>query len=144
MEPLRGDVPIGEAIFPGFGGFSGGGFDRFPLAAEGIGIQPGLEIGRGQVGKMQEQVGQVAFGIDQNGRDALERGFFHQANAQTGFPGTGHAGDNGVRGQVHRVIIERLLDLPGIFQVILAAKIKLIGHGNAPEAGVGSGWEKDG
>ena len=70
--------PVGSGIFrhaavvlPGFAG--------------GIGIHPGFEIGRGQVGEMQQQVGEVALGVDHDGRDILQGGFFEQTDAQAGL-----------------------------------------------------------
>ena len=81
---------------------------------------------------MQQQVGQVAFGIDQNGRHALHCRFFHQVNAQAGLARPGHSGYQRMGGQVGRIVLK---DLVGQFiqvGVKYFSKIKFVGHGLPP------------
>ena len=49
-------------------------------------------------------VGQVALGVNENSRDALQSGFFKQDNAQTCFARAGHTHNNAMGYQVFRVI----------------------------------------
>ena len=58
---------------------------------------------------MQQQVAQVALGIDDNRRDAVQGGLFEQADAQSGLARAGHAGHHPVGGQVSRVIQQQLV-----------------------------------
>jgi hypothetical protein len=46
----------------------------------------GLEVGRQQVGEVQQQVGQVAFGINHQRRHAVERRLFQQATHRPVLP----------------------------------------------------------
>jgi len=60
-------------------------------------------------------VGEVALGVDQNGRNPLQGGFFEQDNAHTRLSGAGHAGYHGVSGEITWVVISELVgdDRPG-------------------------------
>ncbi len=53
---------------------------------------------------MQQVVGEVAFGIDQDGGDALQCGLFEQDNTHTRFTRACHAGDHGMRGEIAGVV----------------------------------------
>ncbi len=74
--------------------------------------------------EVQQEVGQVPFGIDDDGRDALQRRFFEQGNAQTGFPGAGHPGDHRVGGQVGGIVGKGFLDRLFSGGIVIAAKIQ--------------------
>ncbi len=70
-------------------------------------------------------VGEIAFGVDQDGGNPLEGGFFEQDDAHTGFPGAGHAGNDHVRGQILRVVIGQFVgDDSLVFKVVRIPKIK--------------------
>jgi len=53
---------------------------------------------------VQQVVGEVAFGVDQDGRDALQCGFFEQDNAHTRFARPGHTGYDCMGGEIAGVI----------------------------------------
>jgi hypothetical protein len=59
---------------------------------------------------VQQQVGQVALGIDDDGGNAVQGGFFQQANAQASLAGAGHTRHHGMGGQISGVIVERLVE----------------------------------
>lgn len=124
LEAFGGDVPLGEAFFPEVGGFGGGLFNGFSGAASEVGVDPGLEVGGGEGGEVKEGVGDVAFGVNHEGGDALEGGFFKQADAQPGFTGASHADDNGVGGEVGGVVEERITRGFGEGGVVAAAEVE--------------------
>ncbi len=70
-------------------------------------------------------VGEVTFGVDENGGDSFKRGFFKQDDAHTGLTGTGHTGNDHVGSEVLWVVISQLVgdDRLG-FKVVSIAKIK--------------------
>ena len=76
---------------------------------------------------MQQEVGQVALGVHEDGRDALQGGFFQHNHRQAGLAGAGHPGDHGVGGQIVRVIKDLVFPHLALLQVIFLAKEKFIG-----------------
>ena len=91
----------------------------------------------------QQQIAQVAFGIDDDGRDAVERRFLNQADAESGFAGTGHADAHRVGGQVLRFVEQRLFRRLPRFGIedpsqIEHAQLFEIDHGLAPSVVAGS------
>ena len=61
------------------------------LASRGLGrVEPGDKIGRTQLRKGEQQVAQIPLGIKHNGRDAVQRRLFQQANPQAGLAAAGH------------------------------------------------------
>jgi hypothetical protein len=66
-------------------------------------------------------VGQVAFGVDQDGGNALQGSFFQKDDAHTGLAGASHTGDDRVGGQVGGVIEDKFVR-QGLFgdKVVLA------------------------
>ena len=74
-------APFLQAIAPGSCGFHGCLLLCLICAAYHFRVDPWLKILRQQFREMQEQIGQVAFGIDDDGRYAIERCFFKQGNA---------------------------------------------------------------
>ena len=70
--------------------------------AGGVGI--GGEVGGAARGEVEGEVAEVAFGVDGDDGDAVQRGFFEQGDAEAGFAGAGHADDDGVGGEVGGVV----------------------------------------
>ena len=103
------NAPFAESFLPHFGGFLRGGFEGLARAADNVRVQPGLEVLRREFRKVQEQVGQVAFGVNNDGGDILEGGLFEDANAQAGLARAGHAGDESVRSQVGGIVEDGLV-----------------------------------
>ena len=77
-------------------------------------IDPRLEIGWREVGKCQQQIAEIAFRIDTDGRHAVDGGFFEQREAQPGLAAAGHAHADRVSGQVPGIVENQLvLELAG-------------------------------
>src|SRR5262249_13692590 len=80
--------------------------------------------GRLQVGKLQQQIRQIALGVDDDAGNTVDGGLFEQGYRQAGFAGAGHADDDAVRDEVLRFVIDPLrLHGPG-GEVVLAAEVK--------------------
>ena len=102
------DAPVGQAVAPQFGSGLGKFVDRLSLATSVVDVDPGLEVVRQQVGELQQQVGDVALGIDEDGRHAIQRGLFQQTDAEAGLAAAGHAHADGVGGQIAGIVVDRL------------------------------------
>ncbi|NIT99340.1 MAG: hypothetical protein GWM91_29805, partial [Actinobacteria bacterium] len=62
-------------------------FIRGSTISRGIGlVDPRPEVGRLERRKRQQQVAEIALRIDGDHRDAVDRGFLDQADAETGLP----------------------------------------------------------
>lgn len=82
-------------------------------------VDPGQEICGAEAGEGEEQVSEVAFGIDADGGNAIDGGFFEECDSESGFSAAGHTGDNGVCGEVSRVIQEWFVRVCGWFGGVL-------------------------
>ncbi len=103
-------------------------------------VHPGEEVRGTQLGKVQQQVPQVAFRIDGDGGDAVEGGLFEQRDAEPRLAAARHADADGVRGQVLRVVEQVLVTDAGFLQVVDASEIEgpellVIRHPVPPPAG---------
>ena len=58
-------------------------------------------------GKGEQEVAEIAFRIDRDDGDAVDRRFFDQVDAETGLAAAGHAGDHGVRDEIRRIVEKR-------------------------------------
>jgi len=96
-DPLAGLPTGGEAVGPLLRRALGQGLERDSLALGGIGFQPGEEVARCQLGKRQQHVGEVALGIDDERRDAVERRLLDEPDEEAGLAAAGHADADGVR-----------------------------------------------
>ena len=98
---------------------------REPLPRRLVGIDPGREVLGAQLGKGEQQVGEVALGIDGDRRDAVDRRLFEQRQAQAGLAAAGHADADGVRRQVLRVVEQRARRLAlRAVQVVAPAEVE--------------------
>ncbi len=71
-------------------------------------------------------VGEVALGVNEDGGDALERGFFQQDDAQTGFTRPGHTNDDAMGNQVLGIIkSEFVWDDFAFIKIVGIAKVKI-------------------
>ncbi len=71
-----------------------------PLRAASAGSTQGRKSAGREIGERQQQVAEVALGVDDEGRDAVDRGLLEQRDAQAGLAAAGHADADRVRGQV--------------------------------------------
>ena len=120
----RINAPIGQAGPPLFGGILGKLIDIFAFAPRIIDVDPRLEISGTQFGKLEQQVGQITLGINQNRRHAVERRLFQQAEAEPGLATAGHAHADGVGGQVAGIIVDGDLAALAAIQIILSAEVE--------------------
>ena len=107
-DALRGLIPLGQAAAPGLGHGARVLLAAVPGARRGAGFDPGQEVGLAQLRKGQQQVAEIALGVDGDHRDAVDRRLFDQRDAETGLAAAGHADAHGVRGQVLGVVEQRL------------------------------------
>ena len=104
LDALAVLIPVGQSLAPGLGGLRGERVRCHAFACGFARIDPRREVFGAQLRKGQQQIAEVAFGVDGDSRHAIDRGFFEQRQAQTGLPAAGHADADRVRGQVARVI----------------------------------------
>src|SRR6185369_12061363 len=87
-------APLRESIFPEFCLLCW--IDTF--------LNPRREVLRREIWELQKEVTKIAFGIDDDGGDTVDGGFFEQRYAETGFPTAGHADADSVRDEIFRVV----------------------------------------
>ena len=73
-------LPTTEALLPQLSLLCGEGFRLQTLITSLIGVQPRLEILRAQLWEREQQVAEIALGIDDDGRNAIDRRFLQQPN----------------------------------------------------------------
>ncbi len=93
-------APLRQALAPLPGLLRGIILNRQPLAAGVIRVHPGQKILRAQVREGEQQVCQVAFGIDEDRRHIINGSFFNEVNAQAGFAASRHAHHHSMGHQV--------------------------------------------
>jgi hypothetical protein len=104
--------PSSEALAPGLGGGARVLVRGVALARRLCRVDPGTEVRRAQLGKVEQQIAQVALGIDGDGGDAIDGGLFEERDAQTRLATARHADANGMGGQVLRVVEGQLIAHP--------------------------------
>jgi hypothetical protein len=72
-------------------------------------VDPRLEIRGRQVRKSQQQIAEIALGVDADGRHAIDGGLFEQRKAQARLARARHPHAHGVRGQVLRVVQDQVV-----------------------------------
>src|SRR5262249_20076746 len=97
---------------------------RQSLIARVVLIDPGAKIRRLQIGEREQQVGEIALGIDDDRRDAVDRGLLQQSDAEAGLPAARHADTNGMRHQVFGVVQQQIILALLTFQVVLSAQVE--------------------
>jgi hypothetical protein len=106
-------------------------------ASRGTRIDPRCEVLRAQFRKSQQQVAQVALRIDGDGRHAVDGCLLQQRQAQAGLAAAGHADADRMRGEVARVVQQRLRMVHAALGVELTAQVehaegfvgRQVGHG---------------
>lgn len=83
---------------------------RFQTGATGVvQVHPGGEVLRAKLRERQQQIGDVALGINDDRGNAVQRRLFQQRDAQTRLATARHAQHDRVRGQVARVVVDHLV-----------------------------------
>jgi hypothetical protein len=72
-------------------------------------VDPRTKIAWLKLGKGEQQIGQIAFGIDDDRGNAVDRGLLQHRDAQARLPAPGHADADGVRDQVLGVVEDQLI-----------------------------------
>ena len=117
-------TPVAQALFPQGCLLIGILFRPQALLGCIFGVDPGQEILAAQLREGEEQVTQVAFGVNQDGRDAINGRLFDQADAQAGLARTGHPHTNGVGYQVFGIVEDEAILHRFFRQVILTTQIE--------------------
>jgi hypothetical protein len=102
-------APVGESLAPEFGLFSGELVDADGLAACLFGVDPGSEVFGTQLGEGEQQIAEVALGIDNEAGHAVDECFFEQGEGEAGLAGAGHADAGGVGGEVLGVVEDEVV-----------------------------------
>jgi hypothetical protein len=123
-DPLAGLAPLGQALLPKRRLRRGVFVRRKALLACVVLVDPGPEVGGVQVGKSEQEVGHVAFGVDDDGRDAVHGGFFEQRDAEPGFTAAGHADANPVGHEIFGVVEQGANLRFAAVKVIRASKVE--------------------
>lgn len=100
-------APGSEAFFPELGLLGGEvvGGDAFALGV--LFVDPGAEVRGLEIREREEEIGEVAFGIDDDGGNAVDGGLFQQGEAEAGLAAAGHADADGVGDKVAGIVKER-------------------------------------
>jgi hypothetical protein len=107
-DAIRCLIPLGKSRSPLSGHLRGVLFHREIAAHRFARIDPVCEVLRRQFRKRQHQSPQVALGVDADRGIAIDGGFFQQGQAQAGLAAAGHADAYRVRGQIARVVQQRI------------------------------------
>ncbi len=139
-------APLLESLAPGRCGCRRELVDALALARGFAGVDPGLEVFRPQLRKGQCEVGDVAFRVDDDGGNAVDRGLLEQRHAEAGLAAAGHADADRMRRQVARVVQQFVAELLR-GRVVLPAEVEdaelfvgrerhvgFLGSGSAPTA----------
>ena len=133
-------VPVGQPLLPGGGGLGCELLHGEPLTLGVGGVDPGLEVGRGQVGEGEGEVGQVALGVDGQGGDAVDGRLLEETDAEAGLAAAGHAHAEAVGGEVLGVVEQQLgegllrLRVPATAQVE-DTQLLVVLHRSSPGSG---------
>ena len=102
-------APPGQALLPARGLLRREGVDVDAGTCGGARVDPGREVGGRQVGEGQQEVAEIALGVDQDRRHAVDRRLLQEVDAQAGLAAARHADADGVRDEVRGVVEHELL-----------------------------------
>ena len=88
------------------------------------GIDPRREVGGSEVRKRQEQVAEIALGIDGQHRDTVDGCLFDQRDPEPGLPAAGHADADGVRQQIARVVEDQIVEARTLLEIELSPEVE--------------------
>ena len=104
LNPLAVLAPIPQTFLPQIGLLCCVVRRREAFLASIVLIDPRCEIFPAELRKVQHQIGEITFRIDDQGGDPIDRGFFEQTDTETGLPAAGHPDADGVRDQILGVV----------------------------------------
>ena len=97
---------------------------RLTLATGLVFVDPGTKLARGELRESQEQVAEVAFGVDGDHRDAVDGGLLDEGQAEPSLPAAGHPDADSVSNEVARVVEHCLVERAAGGHVVPASKVK--------------------
>ncbi len=115
--------PIGQSLLPHLRLLLGELIDGDALLGRLLVAHPRAKVLGAQFGEGEHQVGQVALGVDDDRRDAIDGGFFQQTDAEAGLATPRHAHAHAVSDEVLRVVQEEAAGLLA-GQIVLAAQVE--------------------
>jgi hypothetical protein len=95
-----------------------------PCATGVVGVDPGAEALGLQVGELQQQVGHVAFGVNQDAGHPIQGSLFQQTDTQAGFAAAGHSYAHRMGRQVACIVDDWRFAAGCAGEIILCAQVK--------------------
>ena len=117
-------IPFREASLPALCGVSGRRVNGRVVTLRFAGINPRCEIRRGEIGKRQEEIPEIALRVDGQHGDAVDGRFLDQRDPESRLAAPGHADDDGVRQEIAGVIEEEIVEARARAEVELLAEIE--------------------
>ncbi len=124
FDPSPVLAPLGESLLPTLGLRRGERVRRLAVPPRLVLVYPRAELAGGESRERQQQVAQIALGVDRDHGDAVDGRFFDQRQAQAGLAAAGHADADGVRDQIAGVVEHQVVERPTRVHVELAAEIE--------------------
>jgi hypothetical protein len=117
-------APVGESVLPSLRDLGCVRLDAHVLPQGFCRIDPRREIRRQQIRKREQQVGQIAFGIDRDDRNAVDGRLLDEAESETGLAAARHPDADGVREQVLRVVENGIRQADARCQVVPSSEVE--------------------
>ena len=124
FDPVRTLAPVSQPFLPQLGLRLGILIDRDIFSPRIIRVDPRLERLGSQIGKSQQRIADVSFGIDGNQRHAIHRRLLKQCQAQTRFTRTRHTKHDAVSHQVLGIIKDQIILQRFGLQIVSASEVK--------------------
>ena len=117
-------APLGQSLSPPlrFGG--GKRVGRLAAATRLVLVDPRPELRRRELRERQQEVAQIAFRVNRDDRDAIDRCLFDEREAQARLAAAGHADADGVGHEVARVVEHHLVERVPACHVVAAPEIE--------------------
>ncbi len=127
LHAVVGDAPLLQPVAPAPGDDGGVLLQRVVGAGGVVGVHPRLVVLRREVREGEQHIGDVAFGVDDQTRDAVEHGLLENVDAETRLAAARHAEDDAVSRQVAGVVVDgRVVDDLVRLGVDLRAEIEVV------------------
>ena len=104
-QSLGTHAPFGKAVLPELRRCGSELVRSFSFSFCIVFIDPWPEIFCPQLRELQEHIGHITLGVDQQDGDPVEGSFLEQADTESGFAAAGHSDTNGMGCQVPRIIL---------------------------------------
>ena len=124
LDTLTALPPLLQAFAPQVGLFRRKLLRFHPLASRIVFVDPGLKIFRPEIRKLQQEIADVALGIDYERRNTVDGRFLEQIDAKSRLAAAGHSDANGVRYQVPAVIQHCFLSGLAGRRIVFASQIE--------------------